>query len=193
MRLKLAVLSILVVSIVAVISTHQLVSSEQIPLSSVLPKLQAIHEDTKNLLLKNSELKAKIQAGVAVQAGQSQQSKSPRQPSNNNDQQLKTAPGLTVKSNLKPVTVHRTKPANGGIDYIELIEFNEWVDMNLDYAVKNTKASIEALKEEAQQNNGTIIYSEQAVQDGIEGVRYWQSAVIFQDKTLNNEKFDVEE
>lgn len=175
------------------------VHSEPIQLSTVMTKLQAIHEDTKNLLMKNSELKPTIQNGVKLQQANQQHNKHSSRTSTHatatttGDQSQKgsqPAPGLTVSSAPKPAVGTRGK---GLIDYMELEEFNEWVDMNLEYAVKNTRASIEALKEEAQQNNGTVEYSEQAVQDGIEGVRYWQSAVIFQDKTLKNEKFEVEE
>lgn len=157
--------------VVSLISTR--VSGDQIQLTAILPKLEAIHEDAKSLLLKNSELKPKIQAGLQPQnvklTGNSQ---------------------TTVSPPAQPMARPATDQNGAVIDFSELAEFNKWVDTNLEYAVKNTHASIEALKDEAQLNNGNVDYSEQAIQDGIEGVKYWQSAVIFQDKTLKNEKFD---
>lgn len=193
-----AVLTALVVMIVAGSLSSQHPSSEQIQLSSVMPKLQAIHEDTKNLLQRNSELKAEIQAGINLQKASAQQNQQVNKQKPASEQQQKKAqqPALVPTGGPAPKSAAAGRGVvspNGSIDYLELEEFNDWVDVNLDYAVKNTRASIEALKEEAQQNNGTIEYSEQAVQDGIEGVRYWRSAVLFQDKTLKHEKFDVEE
>lgn len=157
-------------------------AADQIQLSTILPKLQAIHEDSRNLLIKNGELKAKILVGLQAQ----------------NEAKLK----LVKESQLLPPQqqtqqhqAQQSPPSSKteSIDYAELEEFNKWVDTNLDYAVKNTHATIEALKEEAQASNGMIDYTEEAIKDGIEGVKYWQSAVIFQDKTLKNEEFVVPE
>ena len=53
------------------------------------------------------------------------------------------------------------------IDFAELGEFNLWVEKNLKYAVMNTYATTETLREEAQFNNGTVDYSEQAIENGI--------------------------
>lgn len=171
------------------------------PLQAILPKLQAIHEDTKSLLIKNGELKTKILDGLQAQneaklklvkEGKLTTNPIPAQsqasaPSQATNQQLLQPHQLTAQANQKqPVD------KDNDIDYSELEEFNKWVDVNLEYAVKNTQLSIEALKEEAAQNNGQINYTEQAIKDGIEGVKYWQSAVIFQDKTLKNEKYEDE-
>lgn len=166
-------------------SHHSSVRAEQLALSSILPKLEAIHEDASALLIKNGELKTKILIGLQAQ----------------NDAKLKLV--RDMKSQTKPLvagindnpsvsaTNQPTQPlAVDTIDFGELDDFNKWVDANLEYAVKNTQASIEGLKEEASTNNGQVDYSEQAIKDGIEGVKYWQSAVIFQDKTLKNEKFE---
>jgi len=173
--------------LVAVCSQLGEIACEQIQLSVILPKLKAIHEDAQTLLIKNSELKAKILLGLQAQ----------------NEARLKLAKeGRIAGTAQKPVpkissgTIKPTMTAGDTkeetIDYAELDEFNKWVDINLEYAVKNTQASMEALNEEAQTNNGNVDYSDQAIKDGIEGVKYWQSAVIFQDKTLKNEKFDIE-
>lgn len=168
---------------VAFLADASPVPSDQIQLSAILPKLQAIHEDSRALLIKNGELKAKILVGLQAQ----------------NEAKIKMAketPQATI-SQQQQQQATQNRPSSGGknesIDYSELDDFNKWVDVNLEYAVKNTRASIDALKEEAQLNNGMIEYSEQAIKDGIEGVKYWQSAVIFQDKTLNNEKFEISE
>lgn len=184
---------------------------EQIPLASILPKLEAIHEDAKSLLIKNAELKGKILTGLQAQAelhaervkSERVKSEHPLSTSTPSDDSA-TPPSVTnpataatttataaaaVAAQLpsgEPVPQVKSKE----IDYRELEEFNKWVDKNLEYAVKNTKATAETLKEEAQLNNGNVEYSEQSIKDGIEGVKYWQSAVIFQDKTLNNEKFE---
>lgn len=185
-------------------------SAEQLKLATIMPKLQAIHEDTKSLLIKNKELKNKILIGLQAQ----------------NEAKLKhfkepklsdiISSGLVVTSQAAPTTTSPTSTqtsqpqqttaslprlpldnnnnnnGNQDIDYAELDDFNRWVDVNLEYAVKNTQASADALKEEAAQNNGNVEYSEQAIKDGIEGVKYWQSAVIFQDKTLKHEKFEID-
>lgn len=173
---------------------------EQIQLTAVLPKLKALHEDAQTLLIKNIELKAMILVGLKAQneaklekvkeskdqqvseastANQQQQKPSPPQP---------LIPQSTNSTNL----IQKQDARNNSIDYSELEEFNRWVDVNLEYAVKNTQATEEALKEEALHNNGTVVYSEQAINDGVEGMKYWQAAVIFQDKTLKNEKFEVD-
>lgn len=152
------------------------VKAEQMSLTSIMPKLEAIYEDASSLLLKNGELKNQILAGLQVQ----------------NEAKLKL---VRDKQLLKPIVKPAATP--GGdvepIDFVELEDFNKWVDANLEYAVKNTLASIEALKEEAAQNNGMIDYTDQAIKDGIEGVKYWQQAVIFQDKTLKREAFETTE
>lgn len=156
-------------------------SGGQIQLATILPKLQAIHEDSQSLLVKNNEMRVTILEGLKAQT----------------EAKIKASLESTT-----PISVTTTKPPKPSqptpgkpeeeIDFSELEEFNKWVGVNLEYAVKNTLATIETLKEEAQQNNGTIDYSEQAIKDGIEGVKYWQSAVIFQDKTLKNEKYNEE-
>lgn len=182
-------------AVVSVISFEPVgVTCDQIQLSAILPKLEAIHEDAKSLLIKNSELKAKILVGLQAQNNAKIQSATGQNP----QPVVVTQPEAIAAPGVGPVPPSPTKPMarpateeNGSvIDYSELEEFNKWVDTNLEYAVKNTRASIETFREEAQQNNGNVDYSEQAIQDGIEGVKYWQSAVIFQDKTLKNEKFD---
>lgn len=171
------------------------------PLKAILPKLQAIHEDAKSLLIKNGELKAKILDGLQAQnEAKLKLVKEDKLVINPVPAQTQTQ--APVNQQL-PVQTHQVSPqANQSkqqlsdketdIDYSELEEFNKWVDVNLEYAVKNTQLSMETLKEEAAQNNGKINYSEQAIKDGIEGVKYWQSAVIFQDKTLKNEKYEIE-
>lgn len=166
------------------VSLSQSVKADQLLLSNILPKLEAIHADTKSLLIKNKELKAKILIGLQTQ----------------NEARLKFAKENPIVAGAgsgdKPNPTTTPLPASNvadlvdNIDYSELEEFNKWVDANLEYGVKNVHASIEALREEAAQGNGHVDYSEQAIQDGIEGVKYWQSAVIFQDKTLRNEKYD---
>lgn len=167
------------------------VSCDQIQLSAILPKLEAIHEDAKSLLFKNSELKSKILIGLKAQNDARIQMANGGQPSVAVPTKPETPAAAPVPpSPSKPMARPATEEDGSVIDYSELEEFNKWVDTNLDYAVKNTRASIDTFKEEAQQNNGNVDYSEQAIQDGIEGVKYWQSAVIFQDKTLKNEKFD---
>ena len=214
-----------------------LASGDSIPLSSVITKLQAIHEDAKSLLIKNAELRAKILAGLQEQneAKMKQTKESPKLliGLQATKQQIadKHTTNQTTTTTIKPpvtsaaVTVQPTKPATTSttnspnshyhkkplvlhpnhsedegddddaedsdtIDFEELQEFNSWVESSLEYAVENTEASAEALKEEASHNNGMVDYTEQAIKDGIEGVKYWQSAVIFQDKTLKGEKFD---
>lgn len=180
------------------------VTAEQIKLASIMPKLQAIHEDTKSLLIKNKELKSKILIGLQAQnedklkhfresklsgiissgvVANSQTQATTQTTSTSTSQQSAAPTGLPKLPNNNN---------NNDIDYAELDEFNKWVDVNLEYAVKNTLASADALKEEAAQNNGNVEYSEQAIKDGIEGVKYWQSAVIFQDKTLKHERFDID-
>lgn len=181
---RLAPILAALVYLLAIGSNNAKVTGEQIQLSSILPKLQAIHEDAKTLLIKNTELKAKILVGLQAQ----------------NEARLKAAKEGRLTSVIQNINQPSQQAPNDkladkkpqAIDYSELEEFNKWIEVNLDYAVKNTHASIETLKEEAQTNNGLVDYSEQAVKDGIEGVKYWQSAVIFQDKTLKNEKFDIE-
>lgn len=201
------------------------VLGEQLQLSAILPKLEAIHEDAKSLLIRNAELKGKILAGlqaqINVKVNEVKKIQLLGNPStniaatnvNNNDhhptivatpinQQLvkqaeqQITGGMNSVQNSMPVsttttTSKSTGDANRLIDYAELDEFNRWVDKNLEYAVKNTQATAETLKEESLQNNGNVDYSEQAIKDGIEGVKYWQQAVIFQDKTLKNEKFET--
>lgn len=160
------------------------VDAEQLTLTSVLPKLEAIHEDTQNLLIKNREIKAKILLGFQAQNAAKLTAA--------NDQKQSVSSPIVASPTAPVAPAAGTKPTTSDdIDYVELGDFNKWVDANLEYAVKNTQASIEDLKEEAAQANGLVDYSEQAIQDGIEGVKYWQSAVIFQDKTLKNEKFDT--
>lgn len=181
--------------LVACLSTASQSYAETLQLSAIMPKLKAIHEDSQSLLIKNSELKAKILLGLQAQnEAKLQRAKESKQMG------ATMSTSTTVAGNAQ--TMHNPgttigKPPNDktfdAIDYQELEEFNKWVDTNLEYAVKNTQASIDALKEEAQQNSGNVDYSDQAIKDGIEGVKYWQSAVIFQDKTLNNEKFEVGE
>lgn len=184
--------------LVAVMLFHawDLASAEQIQLVNILPKLRAIHEDAQSLLIRNGELKAKILVGLQAQTEfkvkLAKESKlaglggSQKLPAGGDPQVLVVESDHNQKQKIIGQANSDTR-----IDYAELEEFNKWVDTNLEYAVKNTQASIEALKEEAQQGNGLVDYSEQAVKDGIEGVKYWQMAVIFQDKTLKNEKFDV--
>lgn len=152
---------------VIVIGAH-LAKAEQMTLSTIMPKLEAIHTDAAALLLKNGELKTKILANLQAQ----------------NEERLKLF--KTLKPGMKPPAVIGGEDK---IDFTELQDFNKWVEANLEYAVKNTQASIEELKEEAAANNGQVDYTEQAIKDGIEGVKYWQQAVIFQDKTLKNEPF----
>lgn len=167
-----------------------------IQLKTILPKLQAIHEDAKSLLIKNGELKAKILEGLQAQNEAKlklvKESKltTNQAPPTQDPMAVQVQPPMT--SQQLPVVPHQQPPNEEEIDYSELDEFNKWVDVNLEYAVKNTQLSIETLKEEAAQNNGNINYSEQAIRDGIEGVKYWQSAVIFQDKTLRNEKYEID-
>lgn len=170
-----------------------------ISLKTVLPKLQAIHEDAKSLLIKNGELKAKILGGLQAQnEAKLKLVKEGKLTTNPNQQMQPTPDPIAVQvqppmtSQQLPVVPHQQLPNENEIDYSELDEFNKWVDVNLEYAVKNTQLSIETLKDEAAQNNGNINYSEQAIKDGIEGVKYWQSAVIFQDKTLKNEKYEID-
>lgn len=156
-----------------------------IQLSTILPKLEAIHEDSQALLKKNAELRTIIVGGLPAKSESklksgSQDSPNPQPPN------LKQPPKMRQPSQ----SGSGDDKSSNQIDYVELEEFNRWVGVNLDYAVKNTLATIDTLKEEAQQNNGKIDYSDQAINDGIEGVKYWQSAVIFQDKTLKHEKFD---
>lgn len=190
-------LAIFVLVQLAAVATGNQAAGEPIPFKSIITKLQAIHEDAKSLLIKNAELKAKILVGLQAQ----------------NEAKLKSAKEAKLKSSavqvqpnqyVPPQQIQTPKPPDVNqqqqqqnnkdldIDYSELEEFNKWVEVNLDYATKNTQASIETLKEEAAQNNGSVDYSDQAIKDGIEGVKYWQSAVIFQDKTLKNEKFEVD-
>lgn len=234
------------------------VLAEQIPLASVLPKLESLHEEVKLLLIKNSELRDKILAALQaqnlakmdlIQAGRlstmplqsgtdagnatmatssssssarpisnsHQQSTNKTNSNNKQEQQHNGAPTMILPQQQQQLankynstgTTSANKPlvsassltmkqkSNPGdpsnrsmIDFNELDDFNKWVEMNLEYAFQNTKASAEALKEEAQLNNGTVDYSDQAIKDGLEGIKYWQSAVMFQDKTLKNEKFD---
>lgn len=173
-------------------ATGQADTPATIPLVQIMPKLEAIHEDTQNLLIKNNELKAAILLGLHSQL----------------EAKLKAAREAKLRQSAaaggQPKPISSASPSQSsqsspvvpkladGIDFSELEEFNKWVDGNLEYAVKNTEATIEALKEEAQHNNGYVEYTEQAVKDGIEGVKYWQQAVIFQDKTLKNEKFSLD-
>lgn len=195
-------------SIVILVLFVSLVHAEIIPLSSALPKLQAIHEDSKSLLIKNVELKSKILAGLQQQneatIKQVQETKlidaTPTTQSSNETTTFSPQSLATQPTNFKPTLAgllnkqqQQRRNETKAIDYVELEEFNKWVETNLEYAVKNTQASAEALKEEAQQNNGNVDYSEQAIKDGIEGIKYWQSAVIFQDKTLKNETYEPPE
>lgn len=204
-NLKLLILTILASILLINSQATNNVSAEQIQLASVLPKLQAIHEDAQTLLIKNSELKAQILLGLQKQnEAKLRQAKEAKLASSMaaSSTTVSTATTTTTikppppSSTMKPPTIDNSKPAikanSTEIDYVELEEFNKWVDVNLDYAVKNTQASIEAFKEEAHQSNGLVDYSEQAIKDGIEGVKYWQSAVIFQDKTLKHEKIEQE-
>lgn len=183
--------------------TIQLANGEQIALSSVLSKLQAIHEDAQLLLIQNAELRARILAGSQTQSGTEHVKKahhfdgspSHHQLAVSHDSRQLPAPSTqsaTVTTGARPALKSNNQGGSNEspIDYAELEEFNRWVDKNLEYAVRNTHATAETLKEEAQQNNGTVDYSEQAIKDGIEGVKYWQQAVIFQDKTLKNEEFE---
>lgn len=204
--------------------SSSLVQADSIQLANILPKLQAIHEDAKSLLIENVKLKSKILSGLQLQNEAKiklvkelkisdssveqdvQVNKTTLTTSTFNPQYLTTQPAdttTTTKPSLanqlnKTPTLpsqtqqHKTNESSP-IDFAELEEFNKWVETNLEYAVKNTQASAEALKEEAQLNNGKVDYSEQAIKDGIEGVKYWQSAVIFQDKTLKNEKYEPQE
>jgi hypothetical protein len=222
------------------------VSAEQIPLTSVLPKLESLHEEVRLLLIKNAELKNKISAGLHAQttartrleqldkssigglsdksckaaANATSAATSETRPISENSgssdtsqlrQQQNEKTNSTAKQQINrnttsvasnaakqtmqtPLTMKQRSnpedpPSRSMIDFNELEDFNKWVEINLEYAVKNTRASAETLKEEAQQNNGTVDYSDQAIKDGLEGVKYWQSAIHFQDTTLKNEKF----
>lgn len=163
------------------------VAGEQLKLASILPKLEAIHQDAKSLLLKNRELSDKIQVGLRAQ------NDAQRIQAKGSDLSKLISSGVANgQAQLPPKVQGGDKQKQNTIDYAELDEFNKWVDTNLDYAVKNTQASADALREEASQNNGNVDYSEQAIKDGIEGVKYWQSAVIFQDKTLKHEPFQID-
>lgn len=187
--------AILVASMVAINLISIRAQAEAIQLATVLPKLQAIHEDAQTLLIKNSELKAKILLGLQAQneaklkkvkeAKLANSASTNAKPTSSSQQQQQSQSKPTMDSSK--LSDHNNSTS---IDYTELEEFNKWVDVNLDYAVKNTQASIESFKEEAQQTNGMVDYSDQAIKDGIEGVKYWQAAVIFQDKTLKEEKLD---
>lgn len=166
--------------------------NDQVALSSILPKLQAIHEDTKTLLIKNRELKSKILVGLQAQnEAKLKQVKEMKSIGGGQVANVGQQPATTLGS-MPPVHQQQDGPKSQAIDYAELEDFNRWVEHNLEYAVKNTQATAETLKEEAAHNNGNVDYSDQAIKDGIEGVKYWQSAVIFQDKTLKNEKFDID-
>lgn len=191
-------LPLVILTICLGLAGQQVVRGETIPLSSILPKIEAIHEDAKSLLIKNVELKNQILAGyqaqneakiASVKEGKSIMSGNKPQDAegapHNARQQLVV--NFSAPQSSHPVS---TNSSQFSIDYSELEEFNKWVEVNLEYAVKNTQATVEALKDEAQLNNGNVEYTEQAIKDGIEGVKYWQAAVIFQDKTLKREKFE---
>lgn len=172
----------------------QAARAELIPLEKVLPKIEFIHKDAKFLLLKNVELKQKILAGRQAQnepkyvsAGQSEGAKNASQQQNTDNTQQPPAISsfLTQQRNS---TTSAEEGAQNKIDFDDLEEFNKWVEANLEYAVENTQVTIESLQDEGQ-TNGLVNYSEQAVKDGIEGIKYWQAAITFQNKTLENEKF----
>lgn len=189
---KLAqVLACVLVGFAALVASSPTSKDDRMPISVVLPKLQAIYEDIKTLSLKNAELRAKIleaESKAPTMVGAQPAAHHLAQP----QQQFLRPPAGTIGVPSKPQQSYLNNERRV-INYEELKQFNIWVDSNLEYARTNLLASTETLKDEAEANNGTIIYSDQAIKDGIEGVKYWRSAIIFQDKTLNNEKFDIEE
>jgi len=213
-----------------IILDNDRIQAEHVKLSTILPKLQAIHEDAKSLLIKNVELKNKILSGILAQnESKIQQVKAskiqdisnptttihatlPPTTTTNKSKLIQPpttdSPAIGLSNNLNgqktklPFKVDQTtadkssstpspsRQNDNGVDYVELGEFNKWVETHLDYAVKNTLASAETLKEEAMHNNGLVDYSEQPIKDAMEGLKYWQSALMFQEKTLKNENFE---
>lgn len=118
-------------------------------------------------------------------------------PSSTNNSETTTQLDQDEVATIKSVSdrtdeTHNTKQL---FDYQELYVFNSWVTLNLDYAQQNTNNTMISLEAESDSktNKGFVHFSNDTLTDGFEGVRYWNSAVTFQEKALDGKDFHMEQ